>query len=177
MSHPRRQLRGLLLLVGFSFVGLSLFAQAPAPAAPDQKAAAGSAEQPAPQPAQPAAPAPAAQAAPAAPSTAAPPSSYPFNQNMSQAATEQGWSKLYFESFKRSREARYLALAGDHAESSIEILYETQMALPRTNRFHYVARSKRLVTCSYYGMLREASMGLPSSQTLQPLRAELCQQF
>ena len=78
---------------------------------------------------------------------------------------------------KRSREARYLALAGDHAESSIEILYETQMALPRTNRFHYVARSKRLVTCSYYGMLREASMGLPSSQTLQPLRAELCQQF
>ena len=102
---------------------------------------------------------------------------FPFNQYMARASKEHGWSKLYFESFKRSREAKYIQLSGSHARNSIQILYEAQTNLPRTNRFHYVARSKRLVACSYYGMLREASMSLPQSQNLSSVSGKLCQQF
>lgn len=90
----------------------------------------------------------------------------PYSERIHQARTAQGWSKVYFESFQRSGEYRYLKLAGDYCMRSMQVLYETQNSLKRTERFYYQTRKKRIYACDYYEVLQKASYQFESSQYL-----------
>lgn len=79
----------------------------------------------------------------------------PFSVSMDKAANAQGWSKIYYASFKRSSEVTYLKLAGSNCASSIRILYSVQNQFASTTKFHHMARNKRRVACSYYNLLQE----------------------
>ncbi|MDT8446463.1 MAG: hypothetical protein RRB13_06150 [bacterium] len=90
----------------------------------------------------------------------------PYADRIYQAQTAQGWSKTYYESFKRSQEYRYLRLAADYCLRSMQILYDTQNSLKKTESFYYQTRNKRIYACDYYELLQEASYQLETSQYL-----------
>ncbi|OGG94124.1 MAG: hypothetical protein A2527_09780 [Candidatus Lambdaproteobacteria bacterium RIFOXYD2_FULL_50_16] len=102
-------------------------------------------------------------------------SNYEYTTQISKAQQAQGWAKVYFESFKRSREYRYLQLASQQTLLSVQILYNTQEALPKTNRFYYKTRKKRMHACDYYQVLKEASYSFDSSRYLRDPPGGLCQ--
>ncbi|MDX2471959.1 MAG: hypothetical protein QNL04_15420 [SAR324 cluster bacterium] len=79
----------------------------------------------------------------------------PFSASMDRAANAQGWSKIYYASFKRSAEVSYLKLAGSNCAQSIRILYSVQNQFASTTKFHHIARKRRRVACSYYNLLQE----------------------
>ena len=90
----------------------------------------------------------------------------PYSERMYQAQTALGWAKVYFESYKRSKEYRYLKLGGDFCLQSIQILYQTQGSLKRTERFYYQTRNQRIHACDFYQALREASFSFDSNRYL-----------
>ncbi|OGH01826.1 MAG: hypothetical protein A2600_10550 [Candidatus Lambdaproteobacteria bacterium RIFOXYD1_FULL_56_27] len=90
----------------------------------------------------------------------------PYSERIYQAQTALGWAKVYFESYKRSKEYRYLKLGGDYCLRSIQILYQTQGTLKRTERFYYQTRNQRVYACDFYQALREASFSFESNQYL-----------
>jgi len=97
---------------------------------------------------------------------------FPYSAQMMRAQRDQGWSRSYMASFKRSKEGRYLQLAGRHITNAITTYYNIQQKVSKKSRFHYKARSKRLVACSYHKLLKSSDRGRVSY--IQPLSKHLC---
>lgn len=101
----------------------------------------------------------------------------PFSASMAVAANAQGWSKIYYSSFKRSAEISYLKLAGANCAQSIRVLYSVQNQFPSTTKFHHQARQRRRVACSYYNLLQEAGRRSGFPREIPNLGAGHCEGF
>jgi len=165
MGHSKFFFLGLLCLL---FVGAQgVFAQ--------------QAEQPAggtsgglPQQTQPGATTAPAQGTPAQGTTAPAAPRKSFSAELAKATSALGWARVYHDSFRRSGEYRYLRLAGKQALQGIEILYQTQNSLKRTERFYYKVRQKRIDYCRYFELLKEDSLTFGSRKVLRDPPSSRC---
>jgi len=98
-----------------------------------------------------------------------------YSAEVAKAESALGWARVYHDSYKRSKEYRYLKLAGDQGLRAIEVLYHTQLSLDRTQRFYYQVRKKRIYLCTYYQMLKEDSLGFGSRRILPEPTSSRCQ--
>ena len=97
-----------------------------------------------------------------------------FSQNMNQTNRELDWSRTYYLSFQKTKEAIYLKLAGAHCANAIKVLKATQASFPNTTRFHYKAKNKRYTACRFFEELQETALRLGPSHHIQDLPNEGC---
>lgn len=97
-----------------------------------------------------------------------------FSQNMTLAKSELGWSKTYYQSFKKTKEAVYLKLAATHCANAVKVLKATQTGLPNTTRFYYKAKNQRYSTCRFFEQLQETALRLPPEHHIGDLPDHGC---
>lgn len=97
-----------------------------------------------------------------------------FSQNMNQSNRELNWSRTYFLSFKKTREAIYLKLAATHCANAIKVLKATQAGFPNTTPFYYKAKNRRYTACGFFQQLQETALRLAPAHHIEDLTNQEC---
>jgi len=97
-----------------------------------------------------------------------------FNTRMQNSLKEIKWSKTYYRSFKRTHEVNYLKLSASQCQKAIQSLNKTQSLLPRTTRFHHVAKNTKHQACEFFKRLQHESFQLPPRHYLRDANKAYC---
>ena len=84
------------------------------------------------------------------------------------------WSKTYYLSFQKTREAIYLKLAATHCTNAVKVLKATQVSFPNTTRFYYKAKNRRFTACRFYEELQETALRLDPRHHIKDISNEGC---
>jgi len=109
-----------------------------------------------------------------APNSVRDPAKIKFNYRMEQSSKQMHWSRIYYQSFKKTEEVSYLELAARYCLSAIQSLHETQNLLSKTTRFHYQTKKKKMAACKFYNSLQLASHHLAVEHHLKPADQNIC---
>ncbi len=102
------------------------------------------------------------------------PAKIKYNFRMEVSSKQMEWSRIYFESFKKTDEVSYLRLAAQFCLNAISSYHQTQNLLSKTTRFHYQTKKRKITACQFYTTLQLASHHLAVEHHLRPADQNVC---
>ncbi len=93
---------------------------------------------------------------------------------MEKAEQELHWSRIYRDSFDRTKEFSYLRLSAQHGLNAVQSYYRIQKQMERISAFTYKTRKKRLEACRYFESLVRESLHYDEENHLQGADPKYC---
>ena len=98
-----------------------------------------------------------------------------YVKHMEESRRELRWSKIYKNSFDRTKEYSYLQLSAKHGLAAIQSYYWIQTQLKRPSTFTYETKRERLDACKFHELLVRESLRYDSKNRLENADPKYCQ--
>lgn len=102
------------------------------------------------------------------------PTYYPSTAKLNEARQEFSWASLYYDSYAKTQEPKYIEVSSEHLKGAIRGYYDLQQSIDSTNPHYHTARRERMEACGFYQLLRQRALDWQGAVTVPSLKALYC---